>query len=498
MYWPKEGSEIHGLIEVALEQEDVMATYTVRTFRISHTKIKKAKGETGERRVYQYHYTNWPDHGTPDNPLPVLSFVKKSSLANKEPDGPIVVHCSAGVGRTGAYILIDAMLKQMRAKGELNIVAFLSHIRKQRNYLVQTEEQYIFVHDALSEAVASGETNINRSYLSRYINSLQSSFTTDEHSVPWQLLDRQFKLATAQQPNEGQFTSAIQPCNQIKNQNFDFLPIEIARVSLNPKSGIEGSDYINASWLPGFGRLREFIITQHPKEQTTIDFWRLIWDHNVQTIVVLSPLQEPDFSVFWPTKYQDIDLDSIRVKFTEEGLLGGFQTKDFALLSLQDDYELTVRMVFCPAWTAECSNTSSSLPTNFLHVVHERQESLTHSPIVCIDSYGGTASATFSALSTLLKQVDYDGHIDVYQVVKILHNCRPGIWKTPEDILFLYKALESYVVSTGGGKKQSLSNGGLPNAEFTGVSNGHAFDSGRIPPDGMEASHVVVDMVRRY
>jgi len=119
---------------------------------------------------------------------------------------------------------------------------------------------------------------------------------------------------------------------------------------------------------------------------------------------------------------------------------------------------------------------------------------------VCIDSYGGTSAATFAALSTLLKQVDYDGHIDVYQVVKILHNCRPGIWKTPEDILFLYKALESYVVSTGGGKKHSQSNGGLPNAEFTAVSvsNGHAFDTGRIPPDGMEAAHVTVDMVRRY
>ncbi len=185
------------------------------------------------------------------------------------------------------------MLKQMRAKGELNLTAYLRHIRTQRNHLVQTEEQFIFVHDALAEAVASGETNINRSYLSRYINSLQSSFTTDENSVPWQLLDRQFKLATAYRPQEAQFTAALMPCNQTKNQNFDFLPIESARVALTARPGIEGSDYINASWLPGFDRLKEFIITQHPTDHTLADFWQMLWDHNAKTVIVLSALQQP-------------------------------------------------------------------------------------------------------------------------------------------------------------------------------------------------------------
>ncbi len=360
---------------------------------------------------------------------------------------------SAGVGRTGAYILIDAMLKQMKAKGELNLPAYLRHIRTQRNFLVQTEEQYIFVHDALAEAVGSGETNINRSYLSRYINSLQSSFTTDENSIPWQLLDRQFKLATAYQPQEAQFTAALKPCNQSKNQNFDFLPIESARVPLTPTPGLEGSDYINASWLPGFNRLKEFVITQHPSEHTTADFWQMLWDHSARTVVVLSALQQPEFAVFWPGRQHDLDLRSLRVTLTDELESAGYQTKVFTLLSLlesESDRELTVRLVFCPSWPHHCSPLSTS--TDLIRVVRNVHAASGRigtnfgsgsGPLVVVDRFGGTEAATFCALSTLLRQLDFENHVDVYQYAKVSHNRRPGIWKSQDDYLYLYRVAEA-------------------------------------------------------
>lgn len=236
MYWPKDGSETYGVIQVKFLQENVMATYTVRTFQIKHLKLKKKK-QISEKLVYQYHYTNWPDHGTPDHPLPVLNFVKKSSDANPRDAGPIVVHCSAGVGRTGTYIVLDAMLKQIEQKRVVNVFGFLRHIRAQRNFLVQTEEQYIFIHDALVEAITSGETNLNVDTISRMKDDSE-------------LLDMQMKLITQFQPKDVHMASSIKPVNLVKNRN-DILPLEGSRVHLTPKPGEDGSDYINATWLQG-------------------------------------------------------------------------------------------------------------------------------------------------------------------------------------------------------------------------------------------------------
>ena len=146
------------------------------------------------RTVYQYHYTAWPDHGVPLHALPLISFIRNSAAANGEEEPPVVVHCSAGVGRTGCYITIHAMLQQIIARGDLDIFSYLQHIRKQRNGLVQTEEQYVFIHDALVEAIEAGETHITKSCLPKYIHSLQCIDVTDEKPNPCKVLEKQYKV----------------------------------------------------------------------------------------------------------------------------------------------------------------------------------------------------------------------------------------------------------------------------------------------------------------
>ncbi|KAH8232495.1 hypothetical protein KR032_008257, partial [Drosophila birchii] len=424
MYWPKDGVETYGVIQVKLIEEEVMSTYTVRTLQIKHLKLKKKKQCNTEKLVYQYHYTNWPDHGTPDHPLPVLNFVKKSSAANPAEAGPIVVHCSAGVGRTGTYIVLDAMLKQIQQKSIVNVFGFLRHIRAQRNFLVQTEEQYIFLHDALVEAIASRETNL----LAEQVEELKNC-------TPY--LEQQYKNIIQFQPKDIHIASAMKQVNSIKNRGAIF-PIEGSRVHLTPKPGEDGSDYINASWLHGFRRLRDFIVTQHPMAHTIKDFWQMVWDHNAQTVVLLSSLDDINFAQFWPDETTPIESDHYRVKYLNKTNKSDYVSRDFVIQSIQDDYELTVKMLHCPSWP-EMSNPNSIY--DFIVDVHERCNDYRNGPIVIVDRYGGAQACTFCAISSLAIEMEYCSTANVYQYAKLYHNKRPGVWTSSEDIRVIYNIL---------------------------------------------------------
>lgn len=453
-YWPKapEETETYGHVEATLEKEQHMANFTVRTIKIKHLKLKRKKGVASEREVKQFHYTSWPDHGVPCHPLPVLTFIRKSAGANPIDGGPIIVHCSAGVGRTGTYIAVDAMQKQAVVKREFNVYGFLRHIRGQRNYLVQTEEQYVFIHDALLEATRSGViTEIAKHKLAEYIDKLLRPHVLIEQAKddveegkqqPLRLIDQQFKLATSLEPSEYQYTSARMECNLAKNRDSRLIPLETSKIPLAPKPGVEGSDYINASWLHGHDKLKEFIITQHPTLEVKEDFWRMLWDHNAQTVVLLSALDDKEFPTFWPLIDEDYELETFRVRFVEEAVHEGHSTFDFVVSSQHDDYELAVRVIHCPDWSSNVTNRFA-----VLKLVQDWHLEYQDGPLVVVDKNGGTEAATFCALTTLCKQLDTYDSIDVYQVAKLYHNKRPGIWRTADDMMFLYKAMESLIAS---------------------------------------------------
>lgn len=129
-YWPTRGSETYGLMTVTITATQELATYSIRTFQLSRT------GRNESREIKQVQYTSWPDHGVPDNPAPFLQFLRRTKSLTPSESGPIVVHCSAGVGRTGCYIVIDSMLERMEKEKMIDIYGHVTCLRAQRNYMV--------------------------------------------------------------------------------------------------------------------------------------------------------------------------------------------------------------------------------------------------------------------------------------------------------------------------------------------------------------------------
>ncbi|XP_059482011.1 receptor-type tyrosine-protein phosphatase beta-like isoform X2 [Neocloeon triangulifer] len=122
--------------------------YTRRTFLVQKTDGMILKN------VIQLHFKEWPDFGCPETTDLLLSFCRTvRELANANSDGLVLVHCSAGVGRTGTLIAVDMLLQEIRANREINIFDKILQLRYQRINMVQTELQYKYIHECVRDAI---------------------------------------------------------------------------------------------------------------------------------------------------------------------------------------------------------------------------------------------------------------------------------------------------------------------------------------------------------
>lgn len=177
--------------------------------------------------------------------------------------------------------------------------------------------------------------------------------------------------------------SANKTVNQPKNRCPTIVPVESSRVHLTPKPGEDGSDYINASWLQGFHSLREFIVTQHPFKNTINDFWQMIWDHSSPLIVMIGIIDNAEYEVFWPVGEEVIKTTNFTINLTSENADSTFRLREFVMKSIQDDFEIPIKMLECNDWPNQITSITEiyQLPNCVLDL------QLPTGPIVVVDRY---------------------------------------------------------------------------------------------------------------
>uniref|UniRef100_A0AAY4EXN4 protein-tyrosine-phosphatase n=1 Tax=Denticeps clupeoides TaxID=299321 RepID=A0AAY4EXN4_9TELE len=438
-YWPDE-TEVYGDIKVTLIETEPLAEYVIRTFTV------QKKGHHEIREIRQFHFTSWPDHGVPCYATGLLGFVRQVKFLNPPDAGPIVVHCSAGAGRTGCFIAVDIMLDMAENEGVVDIFNCIRELRSQRVNMVQTEEQYVFVHDAILEACLCGNTAIPVcEFRAIYYNISRIDPQTNSSQIKDEF--QTLNIVTPRVRPED-CSVGLLPRNHDKNRSMDVLSVDRCLPFLISVDG-ESSNYINAALMDSHKQPAAFIVTQHPLPNTVADFWRLVFDYNCSSIVMLNEMDAAQLCMqYWPEKssccYGPIQVEFISADIDEDIINRIFRICNMA--RPQDGYRLVQHFQFI-GWPAYRDTPLSK--RSILQLVRrlakwqEQYDGGDGRTVVhCLT--GGGRSGTFCAICSINEMIQQQNIVDVFHTVKTLRNNKSNMVETMEQYKFCYEvALES-------------------------------------------------------
>ncbi|CAF92552.1 unnamed protein product, partial [Tetraodon nigroviridis] len=241
-YWPSpdRDTEIFEEFIVKLTLEDHYPDYIIRHLSLTN---KRDKGV--EREVTHIQFVSWPDHGVPDEAHLLLKLRRRVNSFKNFFSGPIVIHCRhviehtltgrrrrAGVGRTGTFIGIDAMMESLEVEGRADIYGYVVMLRRQRCLMVQVEAQYILIHQALLEHTQFGETESPLQELHSTLSTLKQRTADNESTLMEDEFDRLPTFKSWRTCNTGKAEE-----NKKKNRTSSVVPYDYNRVQLKTDEG---------------------------------------------------------------------------------------------------------------------------------------------------------------------------------------------------------------------------------------------------------------------
>ncbi|XP_044741511.1 tyrosine-protein phosphatase 69D [Chrysoperla carnea] len=441
-YWPDktEGTKSFGDINVNHINESRYSDYIIR-------ELKVIRG-TEERSVTQYHFLVWKDFMAPEHPHGILKFIKRMNEAHSLERGPVLVHCSAGVGRTGTLVALDSLLQQLQEEQQVTIFNTICDLRHQRNFLVQSLKQYIFVYRALMEMAQYGDTEMPANKLKTIVKNLKKCDKDNKSGMQ----EEYEKLKSVLEDRKA-FSVGTGEENRPKNRSELVIPYDRNRVILTPIPGHEHSTYINASFIEGYDNSESFIITQDPLESTTPDFWRMIFEQGVNIIVMLSDLGSDNTKKcprYWPD--DEVTYDHIRVKYIQSESCPYYTRRELSVTNRKVDEVVMVTQLQYHGWPTvegEVPEVTRGLIELADQVVQALEGNTvafgSHTPPTVVHCcYGSDRSSMFVDICILIQQLRIEKRVDIFATTRKLRSQRSCMINTFAQYEFLYRAILNY------------------------------------------------------
>jgi len=435
-YWPGAGTSTYGPVTVAFVQEKRYSDYVVRELKLT------VEGHA-PRTISHYHYLQWKDFNAPEHAPAMLKFVKRINEAWSG-SSPILVHCSAGVGRSGTLIAIDSLTQALSEEGAVSIFQTVSDLRRQRNYLVQSVKQYQFVYRAIMEFAQFGDTEMDASKIKEHwveLTQEKKDGLLAEFTMLANVVDDRKALSVA--------TNAE---NKSKNGSDSVIPYDRNRVILTPDGARPHSTYINASFIEGYFNDESFIITQDPLEETAMDFWRMVVEHNVATMVMLTGPDSGSWQ-YWPQDEGDrsATYGCMTVTLANRESRPSYVKREFLVCNTKAQEEVRLTHFYYSEWPGGVeeleqvpSSTHGLLGLVEHALAHQEEASLT-GPIAVHCRYGSNRSSIYVGLSVLVQQIKRENRCDVFTAVRKLRAQRQGMIQDLALYEFVYRAISDYV-----------------------------------------------------
>eukprot|EP00105_Crassostrea_gigas_P037655 XP_019921803.1 PREDICTED: receptor-type tyrosine-protein phosphatase O [Crassostrea gigas] len=262
------------------------------------------------------------------------------------------------------------------------------------------------------------------------------------------LFSSEYKLLKETCPTHTTKAAEVQ-VNRIKNRYTNILSYDHSRVKLLPTEDDEGSDYINANYMPGYSSPREYIATQGPLPFTRDDFWRMVWEQNVSIIVMLTQLVERGrrkCDIYWPEAAREpVYYGDLVVELESESTLPDYVLR---VMSIKlGDTRKTVKQFAYLAWPDMGIPETSEAMLKFAKEVrsHLPPPATSKGPIVVHCSAGVGRTGTFIAVDYLMQHVRTSDVIDIYSYVMKMRNNRPNMVQTEDQYVFIHDCIKDYV-----------------------------------------------------